>query len=135
MDNNQKIDISQFAKNDKGKLSITLVPTQIIRDIAEVRMYGNRKYHASFNWILVDKEKFKDAMMRHLLAFLDDEDSVDPESGIPHYKHLATNMAFICEMKRNDWEERKNHLINIDKDLQNQIKTYIDQGNTKGSNK
>lgn len=26
------------------------------------------------------------------------EHPVDTESGIPHYKHMACNMAFICEM-------------------------------------
>ena len=35
---------SQEAKRDEGKLQISLVPMQIVRDIAEVRMYGNRKY-------------------------------------------------------------------------------------------
>ena len=34
---------NQTAKADEGKLQISLVPTQIIRDIAEVRMYGNQK--------------------------------------------------------------------------------------------
>lgn len=34
----------QMAKNDAGKLQLTLVPRQMIRDVAEVRMYGNAKY-------------------------------------------------------------------------------------------
>ena len=34
----------QPAKADAGKLRITLVPRQIIREIAAVRMYGNQKY-------------------------------------------------------------------------------------------
>lgn len=121
----------QFAKADTGKLAISLVPTQIIRDVAEVRMYGNKKYHASFNWILVDKERYKDAMMRHLLAFLDDEDSVDEESGIPHYKHIATNMAFLCEMKRPDWEERKQYLMEHDPVLKEQVAEYLKKYNEK----
>ena len=40
----------QTAKADAGKLQITLVPRQIIRDIAEVRMYGNEKYGDPDNW-------------------------------------------------------------------------------------
>lgn len=36
-------DESQSAKADAGKLQISLVPTQIIRDIAVVRAYGNKK--------------------------------------------------------------------------------------------
>ena len=33
----------QTAKKDEGKLPISLVPTQIIRDVAEVRRFGNLK--------------------------------------------------------------------------------------------
>ena len=35
-------DDNQTAKADVGKLQISLVPTQIVNDIAEVRMYGNK---------------------------------------------------------------------------------------------
>lgn len=90
---------NQEAKADEGKLQITLVPRQIIRDIAEVRMYGNKKYHDPDNWKDVEIERYRDALCRHLLAYLDDSKSVDAESGIPHYKHIACNMAFICEME------------------------------------
>lgn len=96
---------NQTAKADKGKLQITLVPRQIIRDIAEVRMYGNKKYHDPNNWKQVEIERYKDALCRHLLAYLDDPKSIDEESGIPHYKHLACNMAFICEMEM--WDEKR----------------------------
>lgn len=37
-------------------------------------------------------------MLRHTLAFVDDPHGVDPESGIPHYKHAECNWAFISEM-------------------------------------
>lgn len=90
----------QTAKADAGKLQISLVPTQIIKDIAEVRMYGNDKYGDPDNWKSVDIVRYIDALLRHTLAFVDNMDSVDAESGIPHYKHMACNMAFICEMMR-----------------------------------
>lgn len=93
------------AKHDEGKLQIHLVPTQIIRDIAEVRMYGNAKYGDSDNWKTVGKWRYVDALLRHLLAYLDDPDGVDEESGIPHYKHAACNMAFICAMEENDEQQ------------------------------
>lgn len=88
----------QSVKADAGKLQLTLVPTQIIRDIAEVRMYGNAKYHDPENWRFVEPQRYKDALFRHLLAYLDDPNGVDEESGIPHLKHLACNVAFLCEM-------------------------------------
>lgn len=124
---------AQFAKSDKGKLEISLVPTQIIRDIAEIRMYGNNKYHAPYNWILVDKERYKNALMRHILAYLDDEDSVDEESGLPHYKHAACNLAFLAEMKRVDWDARKEYLAAHDPKLQEQIKMYMDNESNNSS--
>lgn len=93
---------NQDAKADEGKLQISLVPTQIIRDIAEVRMYGNEKYGDPDNWKVVEKQRYVDALLRHLLAYVEDPDGVDEESGIPHYKHAACNMAFLCEMEK--WE-------------------------------
>lgn len=90
---------SQAAKRDEGKLQISLVPMQIVRDIAEVRGFGLIKYSDPDNWKKVEKQRYIDAMLRHLLAYLEDTDGVDEESGIKHYKHVACNLAFICEME------------------------------------
>ena len=91
----------QTAKADVGKLQLTLVPRNIIRAVAVVRAYGNAKYPEGGpeNWRQVEKERYRDAMFRHLLAYLDDPTAVDPESGIPHLWHLACNCAFLCEME------------------------------------
>lgn len=87
------------AKADAGKLPLTLVPRQIIRDIAQVRQYGNKKYGDPDNWKQVEPYRYRDALFRHLLAYLDDPDGVDEESGIKHLKHIACNVAFLCEME------------------------------------
>lgn len=87
----------QKAKADAGKLQLTLVPRQIIRNIAVIRMYGNKKYHDPENWRQVSKERYRDAAFRHFLAYLDDPSGVDEESGLPHLWHLACNIAFLCE--------------------------------------
>jgi hypothetical protein len=89
----------QSAKADAGKLQLTLVPRQIIRCIAVIRMYGNRKYHDPENWKQVSKERYRDAAFRHFLAYLDDPRGRDAESGLPHLWHLACNIAFLCEME------------------------------------
>ena len=91
---------NQTAKADAGKLELDLVPLQIMKDIAEVRMYGNLKYGDPNNWKNVEMRRYVNALLRHLVAFLEDHHSVDEESGIHHYKHLACNMAFISEMMR-----------------------------------
>lgn len=99
------------AKNDQGKLRLTLVPRQIIRDIAAVRMFGTEKYKDPDNWKTVEPERYRDAAYRHFLAYLDDPESIDSESGLPHLAHLACNIAFLCEFaKQSDqtaWELRE----------------------------
>ena len=86
------------AKYDYGKIRPSLVPVQIIRDIAEAREYGVKKYSDPNNWKVVELQRYIDAFYRHWLAFIDDPFSVDGESGIEHYKHCACNLAFICSI-------------------------------------
>ena len=98
----------QSAKADAGKPKLTLVPRQIIYDIAEVREYGNNKYPEGGpdNWKKVDKQRYRDALFRHLLLYLDDPQGTDEESGIKHLKHIACNVAFLCELE-NYWDTIK----------------------------
>lgn len=102
----------QKAKADAGKLQLTLVPRQIIRDIAAVRMYGNAKYGDPENWRQVSAERYRDAAFRHFLAYLDDPSGVDEESGLPHLSHLACNIAFLCEMEA--WDAAHEALLEND---------------------
>ena len=88
----------QEAKADAGKLQIHLVPTGVIRAIARVRMYGNQKYGSPDNWKQVEEWRYWDALLRHILACLDDPNGKDDESGLPHLWHAATNLAFLIEM-------------------------------------
>jgi len=89
---------AQEAKADAGKLQIHMVPMQIVRDCAEVRMYGTEKYGDENNWKKVELIRYIDAMLRHTLAFVEDIHSVDAESGIPHYKHAECNWSFISQL-------------------------------------
>ena len=91
--------LHKFAKDTKGKAKITLVPMQILTDVAEVREYGVKKYGSVDSWKEVPIEDYRDALFRHLLEYIKDPNSVDNESGIKHYKHIACNRAFICEME------------------------------------
>lgn len=89
-------------KDTAGKPKLSLVPPQIIFDIAEVREYGNEKYPdgGKDNWKKVDIDDYKDALLRHTMKYLQDPKGKDEESGIEHYKHMACNIAFICEMEK-----------------------------------
>lgn len=90
---------NQSIKTDAGKPKLSLVPTGIIYAIAAVREYGVEKYKTIGNWKLVEVERFRDAAYRHWLAYLDDPDGVDAESGLPHLWHLATNIDFLIELE------------------------------------
>ena len=128
VDEDKSTDLSkniQCAKADKGKLPISLVPMAIIKDIAAIRKYGEEKYHAPNNWVLVDKQRYVDAMWRHLIAYQEGE-IYDKESGLPHLWHAACNMAFILEMESPDWDVRKQQLIASDPKLQEQLKKYME---------
>lgn len=88
----------QTAKADAGKPRLSLVPTQIIYDIAEVREYGNKKYGDPENWRSVEMQRYKDAAYRHWLAFIENPNGRDEESGLLHIQHVACNVAFIREL-------------------------------------
>lgn len=95
----------QEAKADAGKPQLTLVPRQILFDIARVREYGTKKYKGPDNWKQVDIQRYRDAAFRHFMAYLDDPQGNDEESGLPHLAHLACNIAFLCEMEAKNNEE------------------------------
>jgi len=95
-----------FVKPDKdrlketdGKLNLTLVPRKIILAIAKVREYGNKKYGTANpdNWKANPRQQYNEAAFRHFIDYLDDNDSIDLESGLPHLHHLACNIAFLIE--------------------------------------
>lgn len=94
--------VNNKAKADAGKLELDLVPVQIVRDICEVRMYGTKKYGDPQNWRRVELRRYVNALLRHTLAFAEDIHSVDEESGIPHYKHMECNLAFISELMKEE---------------------------------
>ena len=91
---------NQEIKADYGKPQLTLVPRQIIYDIAKVREYGKNKYGSAENWKEVEIERYRDATFRHFMAYLDNPQGVDDESGLPHLSHLACNIAFLCELEK-----------------------------------
>lgn len=93
-------DPDQHAKADAGKPRLTLVPMQILFDIAQIREYGNKKYKDSDNWKQVEPERYREAAFRHFLRYIDDPAGVDDESGLPHRWHLECNLAFLAELEK-----------------------------------
>jgi len=92
---------------NSGKNRLDLVPPELIEEVGQVLTFGAEKY-APDNWKL--GLKFSNclaSLKRHLTAFEKGED-VDPESGLLHLSHVATNVAFlIWTMKhRPDMDDR-----------------------------
>lgn len=87
------------AKADAGKPHPSYVPVEIIEAVMRVREYGNAKYKSPDNWKTVEPERYHEAMLRHVLRAWADPYAVDPESGLLHLEHIATNIAFLLALK------------------------------------
>ena len=85
-------------KYDGGKPRLALVPSAAIKAIGEIMTYGTIKYEEN-GWKRVEPWRYRDALMRHLVEYLDDPSSKDEESGFPHLWHMITNAAFLCELE------------------------------------
>lgn len=102
------------AKYDDGKLRLSLVPPEIVTAVAEVREFGKRKYADAEDWRSVPREKWQEALLRHVLAMWNNPLAIDEESGLPALWHVATNVAFLCaaykielQDKQIEWAQRK----------------------------
>ena len=94
-------------KYDQGKLRWDLFPFEEAQEIVKVLMYGADKYGEDPNepnWKkMVDAERrYFAAAMRHIVAWKSGELN-DPETGISHLAHAATNLIFMLYFsKKND---------------------------------
>ncbi len=87
-----------FLKFDTSKTRFDLVPTTLIKSVAEVLTYGAKKYKPN-NWQKVDDHsRYVAALYRHLEAWRAGEDN-DAESGLSHLAHAATNISFLIHLK------------------------------------
>ena len=94
--------MDQTAKKDRGKPRLTLVPMQMVWDVAEVREWAvANKYKDPDNWKKVEVERYRDALLRHVLRYIQDPGGTDDETGLTHLAHVATNVAFLCELEKN----------------------------------
>lgn len=87
-------------KFDNGKPRCDLVPADIIEAIGCVRSYGVSKYKEEDNYRKVEPKRYRAALMRHICAWLRNPFGKDEESGLPHLWHVACNVAFLCELDK-----------------------------------
>lgn len=86
----------QGAKYDEGKPRPSLVPVEAIEAIMHVREFGKAKYADAENWRKVPREKWQEALLRHVLHMWDNPLHIDEESGLPSLWHVITNASFLC---------------------------------------
>lgn len=90
---------STGTKHDAGKPMCELLSSQALVGTATVLTFGAKKYSAH-NWRLgIVWSRLIGSTLRHLFAFAGGED-LDPESGLPHIDHAATNIMFLQEFYR-----------------------------------
>ena len=99
---NRLTQVHEVAKADKGKIQPTLVSPDLVKAVAEIRMFGTEKYHDPDNWKEVEPQRYLDALYRHLLAYIGGEEC-DLESGLSHLAHMGCNISFLLDK---DYKEK-----------------------------
>jgi hypothetical protein len=85
---------SGFIKLDSGKRRLSLIEPQFIQSLGDVITFGAEKY-APNNWRLCeDTSRYKDALLRHIYAYLSGEQN-DQETGLAHLSHASCNLMFL----------------------------------------
>lgn len=71
---------------------------KFLQGVVDVLTFGAKKYQAH-SWKEVEDgyNRYRDAMYRHLNA-IERGETHDPESGLPHWDHVATNVSFCREL-------------------------------------
>ena len=84
-------------KYDENKVDLSLLPVEALEAVAKVFEFGAKKYSA-FDW-RYDGENTRwlrtySSIQRHLHAWAKCEDN-DPESGLDHLSHAATQLLIL----------------------------------------
>lgn len=91
--------MSEFKKQDDGKLMLSLIEPQFIKGTAKVLTLGAKKYSVG-NWKnCEDRTRYEDALLRHIYEYLQGN-KCDDESGVSHLYHAACNLMFLDAFDR-----------------------------------
>ncbi len=100
-------DVDYSIKADNGKYRPTLCHQITIKAVSKVREHGASIYGGTETWKRVEEQRYKDALYRHWLAYLENPDGLDPESQMPILWHVACNLDFLLEMQRERMEKKE----------------------------
>lgn len=92
------IEAKKFTKSDNGKLKWSLLPFAEMKDVVKVLMKGAEKYSPG-NWQNCDDlTRYKDALMRHVVSYVEGDkiDKIEEGGdGLPHLAHAICNCLFL----------------------------------------
>ncbi len=93
---------NQKHKTDEGKplAGCLLEFGQALEALASVATHGATRYGRG-TWKRVERQRYIDALMRHVLAMGPECSEFDTDSGLPHIVHVLWNAAAIIELKGN----------------------------------
>lgn len=96
----KEIDSIVGLKFDDDKPLVSLVRPEFILGVAQVMTFGAKKY-GKYNYRKgMEHSRLLDAALRHLMADLMGE-RIDPESGLPHLLHAASNLNMLYDYRVN----------------------------------
>jgi len=91
--------LSEFTKSDEGKIMPSLIEPAYIIGTAKILTFGAIKYEKD-NWKKCEnRQRYEDALLRHLLDYLSGN-KIDEESGQSHLYHASCNLMFLDFMDR-----------------------------------
>jgi hypothetical protein len=90
-------------KHDNGKPRISLIPREALEGAAKALTFGANKYNAHNFKKGIEYSRLVDAVMRHLIAWIDGEDN-DLESGLSHLDHALASLSMLKYMEVNKTE-------------------------------
>ena len=97
----------QLKKFDKGQLLPRLISPFFTEEVAKTLTLGAERYgkHNFLNATPEEKERFVNALERHLLAFRKGERR--DEDDLHHLAAVATNAMMLFEIERNEKKPKK----------------------------
>lgn len=87
-------------KYDQDKLQFSLIDPFFLEELAKLLQIGAKKYSPN-NWKEIDKERYINALMRHLNDYRKGA-KVDPETGIRIPTVIACNAMFLDYFDRDE---------------------------------
>jgi len=88
--------MTEGKKYDTGKPRWSLIPKGVMCHVIKTLMTGADKY-GDYNWQSVTpfKERYYNAMKRHIDKWWEKGEVIDPDDGIPHLAHVICCAMFL----------------------------------------